>query len=132
MAKSLSPEVQIVALRRELAQRDAIIAAHEAERVEAAIVKAKLAAALLEIEQIKMQLATLRRQRYGRSSEKLDNDIVLLCHKILARFDMRLSVMEILTRGGELWVSNPRQAAANHGLPPMSRRLRRCWVTRIA
>src|SRR6478672_4726536 len=33
--------------------------------------------------------------------------LLLLCHKILARFEMRLSVMEILTRGGELWVSNP-------------------------
>ena len=67
MAESLSPEAQIVALRRELAQRDAIIAAHEAERAEAAIVKARLTAALLEIEQIKMQLATLRRQRYGQT-----------------------------------------------------------------
>jgi hypothetical protein len=46
-----------------LAQRDAIIAAREAELAEAAIVKAKLTAALLEIEQIKMQLSTLRRHR---------------------------------------------------------------------
>ena len=75
MAEALSPEEQIMALRRELAERDAIIAAREAELAEATIVKAKLTAALLEIEQIKMQLATLRRQRYGRSSEKLDNDI---------------------------------------------------------
>jgi hypothetical protein len=35
MAESLSPEAQIVAVRSELAQRDAIIAAHEAERAEA-------------------------------------------------------------------------------------------------
>ena len=33
-----------------------------------------MTAALLEIEQIKMQLATLRRQRYCRSSKRLDND----------------------------------------------------------
>ena len=33
--------------------------------------------------------------------------------------------MELLTRGGGLWVSNPRRAAANHGLPRMSRRSRR-------
>ncbi len=63
MAEALSPEEQIMALRRELAERDAIIAARVAELAEAAIVKAKLTAALLEIEQIKMQLATLRRQR---------------------------------------------------------------------
>jgi len=63
MAEALSPEEQIMALRRELAERDAIIASREAELADAAIVKAKLAAALLEIEQIKMQLATLRRQR---------------------------------------------------------------------
>jgi hypothetical protein len=36
MAEALSPEEQIVALRRELAQRDAIIAAREAELAEAA------------------------------------------------------------------------------------------------
>jgi transposase len=86
MAEALSPEEQIMALRRELAERDAIIAAREAELAEAAIVKAKLTAALLEIEQIKMQLATLRRQRYGRSSEKLDNDI--------AQLEMRLEDCE--------------------------------------
>jgi len=78
MAEALSPEEQIAALRRELAQRDAIIAAREAELAEAAVVKARLTAALLEIEQIKLQLATLRRQRYGQSSEKLDNDIAQL------------------------------------------------------
>src|SRR5689334_22040788 len=78
MAEALSPEEQIMALRRELAERDAIIASREAELAKAAVVKARLTAALLEIEQIKMQLATLRRQRYGRSSEKLDNDITQL------------------------------------------------------
>lgn len=75
-----------MALRRELAQRDTIIAAHEAELAEAAVVKARLTAALLEIEQIKMQLATLRRQRYGQSSERLDNDI--------AQLEMRLEDCE--------------------------------------
>jgi hypothetical protein len=34
MAEALSPEEQITALRRELAQRDAIIAAHAAELAE--------------------------------------------------------------------------------------------------
>ena len=78
MAEALSHEEQIMALRRELVQRDAIIAAHEAALAEAAVVKARLTTALLEIEQIKMQLATLRRQRYGQSSERLDSDITQL------------------------------------------------------
>jgi transposase len=72
MADALSPEEQIAALRRELAQRDAVIAGLSSERDAN---QAKLAAVLLEIEHIKMQLATLRRQRFGRSSEKLDRDI---------------------------------------------------------
>ena len=78
MAEALSHEEQIMALRRELVQRDAIIAAHEAALAEAAVVKARLTTALLEIEQIKMRLATLRRQRYGQSSERLDGDITQL------------------------------------------------------
>ena len=41
--------------------------------------------------------------------------LVLLCHKLLARFDSRLSRIEILILGGGLWVSNPTDAAANHG-----------------
>ena len=41
MAKALSPEEQIRALRRDLAERDAIIAAREAELAEAAVVKTK-------------------------------------------------------------------------------------------
>ena len=86
MAQAPSPEEQIMALRRELAQRDAIIAMREAELAEAAVVKARLTAALLEIEQIKMQLATLRRQRYGQSSERLDSDI--------AQLEMRLEDCE--------------------------------------
>ena len=47
--------------------------------------------------------------------------LILLCHKYLARFATDLSGMEILTRGGGLWVSGPVDAAANHGLLPMSR-----------
>lgn len=75
MTEAVSPEQQIEALRRELAERDAIIAAGQADRDEAALLKARLTTALLEIERIKMQLALLRRQRYGQSSERLDRDI---------------------------------------------------------
>lgn len=86
MAEALSSEEQISTLRRELVQRDAIIAAREAELAEAAIFKTRLTTALLEIEHMKMQLAALRRQRYGRSSEKLDRDI--------AQLEMRLEDLE--------------------------------------
>src|SRR3954463_14158649 len=60
MTEAVSPEQQIEGLRRELAERDAIIAAGQAERAEAALLKARLTTALLEIERIKMQLAVLR------------------------------------------------------------------------
>ena len=83
MVPPLSPEQQIAELRQALAERDAVIAAHNAE---AAIVQAKLTTALLEIEHIKVQLASLRRQRYGQSSEKLDSDI--------AQLEMRLEDFE--------------------------------------
>src|SRR5690242_10491785 len=59
------------ALRRLLAERDARLA-------ELAESEARLKAALLEIERIKLQLAMLRRQRYGQSSEKLDSEITQL------------------------------------------------------
>lgn len=48
-----------------------------------------------------------------------------MCHKKLVRFDEDLSEMEVLTRGGGAWVSNPGQAATNHGSRPMSRQSRR-------
>jgi transposase len=48
-------------LRQQLAERDAAIA--------------ELYAKTLQIENLKAQLAVLRRSRYGRSSEKLDQEI---------------------------------------------------------
>ena len=93
MAEALSPEKQIAALRVEVAQCHAVIAgltaerdASQAELAEAAISKARLTTALLEIEHMKVQLAVLRRQRYGQSSEKLDRDI--------AQLEMRLEDLE--------------------------------------
>ena len=52
-------------LQAELARRDIEIAAHAAE----------IHAKTLHIEKLKMQLANLRRARFGQSSEKLDHDI---------------------------------------------------------
>jgi transposase len=108
MAEALSPEEQILALRRALAERDATIAAlttglaaehaaNEARRAEAVIVKARLTTVLLEIEHMKMQLASLRRQRYGQSSEKLDRDI--------AQLEMRLEDLE--ETAGEQTAASP-------------------------
>jgi len=66
-----SLQAEIAALRDLLAERDARLA-------ELAASEARLKAALLEIERIKLQLAVLRRQRYGRASEKLDSEIAQL------------------------------------------------------
>ncbi len=52
-------------LQAELARKDIEIAANAA----------KIYAKTLHIEKLKMQLAVLRRARFGRSSEKLDRDI---------------------------------------------------------
>jgi len=112
MAEALLPEEQILALRRALAERDATIAAlttglaaeqaaNEARRAEAVIVKARLTTVLLEIEHMKMQLASLRRQRYGQSSEKLDRDI--------AQLEMRLEDLE--ETAGEQIAADPKPAA---------------------
>jgi hypothetical protein len=128
-------------LRRELAQREAIIAVRDAELAEAAVVKARLTPALLEIEQIKLQLATLRWQRYGQSSERLDSDI--------AQLEMRLKDCEerlgeqIAARSlganhcgricrARWWCRSLRSSAAAtiaipHVWPSWERSSRRCW-----
>ena len=55
------PDAEIAALRALLAEREAALAERDAE----------LRNAGFEIEKLKVQLAALRRDRYGRSSEKL-------------------------------------------------------------
>src|SRR3954468_21028702 len=52
-------------LQAELARKDIELAANAAE----------IHAKTLHIEKLKMQLATLRRARFGRSSEKIDHEI---------------------------------------------------------
>ena len=47
---------------------------------------------------------------------------ILLRHKILDQFGVDLPGMEILTRGGGLWVSSSAQATSNDGWARMSRR----------
>ncbi|MBU8544339.1 MULTISPECIES: IS66 family transposase [Roseomonadaceae] len=60
-----TPDAEIAALRALLAERDAVLAERDAE----------LRNATFEIEKLKVQLATLRRDRYGKSSEKLAIEI---------------------------------------------------------
>ena len=104
---TLSPEQQIAELRQALAERDAVIAAHKAE---AAIVQAKLTTARLEIEHIKVQLASLRRQRYGQSSEKLDGNI--------AQLEMRLEDFEETIGEQEAAIPQPQESDTKPIAPP--------------
>ena len=60
-----TPDAEIAALRALLAERDAVLSERDAE----------LRNATFEIEKLKVQLATLRRDRYGKSSEKLATEI---------------------------------------------------------
>jgi transposase len=60
-----TPEAEIAALRALLAEREAVLAERDAE----------LRNAGFEIEKLKVQLAALRRDRYGKSSEKLNAQI---------------------------------------------------------
>ena len=62
---------EIATLREMVAERDARLA-------ELTSVETQLKTAKLEIEQLKLQLARLLRQRYGQSSEKLDREIAQL------------------------------------------------------
>ena len=84
MRSNNSKKVEL--LRQQLAARDATIAEREriiAEKEEQlnererviAVRDAELYAKTLQIENLKAQLAVLRRSRYGRSSEKLDQEI---------------------------------------------------------
>src|SRR6185312_11150739 len=119
MAEALSPEEQIASLRLEVAQYRAAIAeltterdASRSELVEAAVFKARLTTALLEIEHMKMQLAALRRQRYGQSSEKLDREI--------AQLEMRLEDLE--EDLGEQIAANPELPEPEANLEPKPHR----------
>ena len=71
-----TPADELAALRRVVTERDA----------ELATVRARLGRAAIEIEHLRAQLAALRRARYGRSSEKLDQSI--------AQLELRLEDLE--------------------------------------
>ena len=57
----------------------------------------------------------------GQKVSDQEQVLILLCHKKLVRFEGMCIRMEILTRGGGVWVWDPVHAAVNHALLPMSR-----------
>jgi hypothetical protein len=71
----------IRSLRRILIEKEILIAEKEAQLTERdrviAVRDAELSAKTLQIENLKAQLAKLRRARFGRSSEKLDRETAL-------------------------------------------------------
>jgi len=67
-----TPDAEIAALRALLVERDAVLAERDAALAER---EAALQNAGFEIEKLKVQLAALRRDRFGKSSEKLAAEI---------------------------------------------------------
>jgi transposase len=136
MRSNNSKKVEL--LRQQLAARDATIAEREriiAEKEEQlnererviAVRDAELYAKTLQIENLKAQLAVLRRSRYGRSSEKLDQEIEQL---ELLLGELEEGVAEGRTRAEQVAKSPaaPRRAKRNstpHGRKPLPEHLPR-------
>jgi uncharacterized protein (DUF3084 family) len=125
-------------LRQQLAERDAAIAEREriiAEKEEQlnerqrviAVRDAELYAKTLQIENLKAQLAVLRRSRYGRSSEKLDQEVEQL---ELLLGELEEGVAEGRTRAEQLATSpaappRDKRNGAPHGRKPLPEHLPR-------
>ena len=93
-----TPDAEIAALRALLAERDAVLAERDAALAER---EAALQNAGFEIEKLKVQLAALRRDRFGKSSEKLAAEI--------GQLEMLIGIHPVSTagppiRGGLVWV----------------------------
>src|SRR6202023_1154805 len=87
--------------------RRMLIAAHEAgaaREAELAAAKAGLINKTLEIEKLKVQLARLRRQQFGRSSEKID--------RIIEQLELMLDELETEAAVGPV-AGEPGAAAAD-------------------
>jgi transposase len=95
---SLTPEQEIAALRHELAAT-----------------KAQLNTAAVQIEHLRAQLAALRRQQYGRSSERLDAAVVQL--------ELQLEDLEETEAGRQ--ASLPAPVTGNEPSKPRSRPVRK-------
>ena len=98
-------------LQAELARKDLEIAANAAE----------IYAKTLHIEKLRMQLAVLRRARFGRSSEKLDGDIEQL--------ELLIGELEEEVAEGEARTEAADPAAPGHGQACESARARNPGVT---
>ena len=91
-------------LQAELARKDIELAANAAE----------IHAKTLHIEKLKMQLAVLRRARFGRSSEKLDHDIEQL--------ELLIGELEEDVAAQDARANTPDPAAkTDHSIPPRPR-----------
>ena len=71
-APFVTPDAEIAALRAQLAARDVLLAERDVALAER---DAELRSASFEIEKLKGRLAALRRERFGKSSEKLAAEI---------------------------------------------------------
>jgi transposase len=94
-------------LQAELARKDIELAANAAE----------IHAKTLHIEKLKMQLAVLRRARFGRSSEKLDHDIEQL--------ELLIGELEEDVAAQDARANTPDPAARTNTTPPATPRRRR-------
>jgi transposase len=79
------------------------------EREELAAARAGLMAKALEIEKLRIQIARLRRQQYGRSSEKMTRE--------LEQFELRLEELETEEAAGPAAPTSPNSAQAEAAVP---------------
>ena len=94
-----TPDAEIAALRALLAERDAALVERDA----------RLLSASLEIEKLKVQLAALRRDRYGQSSERLAAEI--------GQLEMLIGDLEEDQAQGEAASEEARRAEGEPGKP---------------
>jgi transposase len=94
-----TPEAEIAALRMALVEREAALAERDA----------RLLNASLEIEKLKVQLAALRRDRYGRSSETRDAEI--------GQLEMLIGDLEEDAAGADAAARNRRKARGETEAP---------------
>ncbi len=94
-----TPDAEIAALRALLAERDAALVERDA----------RLLSASLEIEKLKVQLAALRRDRYGQSSERLSAEI--------GQLEMLIGDLEEDQAQGEAASEEARRAEGKPGKP---------------
>ena len=101
-----------VDLQAELARKDIEIAANAAVEIHAKT---------LHIEKLKMQLAVLRRARFGCSSEKLDHAIEQLLELLIGELEADAGAVEARDTAGDAARRATRQAAGNANIRSASR-----------